>query len=73
MFVLDLHSTEAQTCHEGVRIEYVCNAQMGQNSGSRVDFEPELPDWFLTGLKDCEEGRVVDMDVALEQPPPPNE
>jgi len=46
---------------------------MGQNSGSRVDFEPELPDWFLTGLKDCEEGRVVDMDVALEQPPPPNE
>jgi hypothetical protein len=36
---------------------------------SRVE-RSEVPPSFDAGLKDVEEGRVVDLDVALTQPPP---
>jgi len=29
-----------------------------------------VPDSFLKGLSDCDEGRVVDMEKAMEEPPP---
>ncbi len=31
---------------------------------------PEFPASFDAGLKDVEEGRIVDLDIALTQPPP---
>lgn len=30
-----------------------------------------VPDSFLKGLADCDEGRVVDMEKAMEEPPSP--
>jgi hypothetical protein len=30
----------------------------------------EIPEWFEQGLADCESGRVVDMEIALNEPPP---
>jgi hypothetical protein len=30
----------------------------------------EIPDSFLRGLADCDAGRVVDMERAIEEPPP---
>jgi hypothetical protein len=32
--------------------------------------DENIPESFWEGLVDCAEGRVVDMDVALNQPPP---
>jgi hypothetical protein len=29
-----------------------------------------VPDSFLRGLADCDAGRVVDMEKAMEEPPP---
>jgi hypothetical protein len=29
-----------------------------------------VPDSFLKGLADCDAGRVVDMEKAMEEPPP---
>ena len=31
-----------------------------------------IPDSFLRGLSDCENGRVVDMDRAMDEKPPEN-
>ena len=32
--------------------------------------EDFIPDSFFQGLKDCEENQTVDLDVALNNPPP---
>lgn len=32
--------------------------------------DQEIPNSFWEGLADCEAGRVVDMEVALSEPPP---
>lgn len=31
---------------------------------------PLVPDSFFQGLKECKAGRVVDMETALNEPPP---
>jgi hypothetical protein len=40
------------------------------DSVSMVPVEIKIPDSFWVGLKECDSGRVVDMDRALNEPPP---
>ena len=70
MFTLDINPSLA--IHTA-RIEDVVFEQTdayAETTGSGVFFEPQLPDWFFQGLADCRQNRVVDMDVALNEPPP---
>ncbi len=39
------------------------------NDATLVDEGP-IPDSFFQGLKDCEENQTVDLDTALNSPPP---
>jgi len=45
-----------------------------RSTGSCASFSlkilPPVPDSFWKGLKECNEGRHVDMEKALEEPPP---
>ena len=34
-------------------------------------YDDDIPDSFLQGLKDCDEGRIIDMENALNDPLPP--
>jgi hypothetical protein len=40
------------------------------NNLVHVQFAPDVPESFLRALEDLSKGRVVDLDVALETPPP---
>jgi hypothetical protein len=41
------------------------------NSASAgISFEVEIPSEFIEALNDFEQDRVVDLDTALEEPPP---
>ena len=69
MLTIDIERNEATTA----RIEHVVfvkDASHVETKGSSVHFEPKLPDWFEKGLDDCRQGRVIDMDIALREPPP---
>lgn len=35
-----------------------------------VDMEDSIPKSFFQGLEDCKQGRVIDMEIALNEPPP---
>ena len=43
------------------------------SAAGRLNFEPcdpEIPDSFFQALEDFHSGRVVDLDTALNEPPP---
>ena len=39
-------------------------------SSGTTQLTVEIPAAFLKGLADCDAGRVIDMDKAMEEPPP---
>jgi hypothetical protein len=41
----------------------------GKSSVVQIDITP-IPESFFRGLADCENGRVVDMDRAMDEKPP---
>jgi hypothetical protein len=46
-------------------------SQTVKSSTTQIEIQP-VPESFLKGLADCEAGRVVDMERALEEPPQNN-
>ena len=57
-------------------VEVFLDAETDAASACHVPVEVivhELPSSFWEGLADCDHGRVVDLDAALESPPPDDE
>jgi hypothetical protein len=52
----------------------VVEVQLPSSGSLPVEFiVDELPSSFWQGLADCDKGEVVDLDVALNTPPPDDE
>jgi len=44
-----------------------------ESQSTSTPVEIVIPDSFLRGIADCDAGRVVDMELAMEQQPPPQQ
>jgi hypothetical protein len=55
-------------------VQYEESAVMGYPGASAdqlmVEFGPEVPDTFLEGLRDIQNGRLTDLEIAHNEPPP---
>lgn len=50
-------------------IHVLNDAVAGHSSTTQIDVM-EIPKSFWKGLSDCDSGRVIDMDRAMNEPPP---
>ena len=54
----------------GIKHAAARNAQIASRGRAHAGAADEIPADFLRGMADCRHGRVVDMETALNTPPP---
>jgi hypothetical protein len=55
----------------GFHISFTTKVQNAKSATTSAEINI-IPDSFLRGLSDCENGRIVDMDRAMDEKPPEN-
>jgi hypothetical protein len=69
--MIEVYQAETRGEKRGFGVTVQGNSSVYANSSSRlIEVNQPVPKSFLSAIADYESGRVVDLDQALNQPPP---